>query len=183
MAEQDKRASNSFETIGGKGYIISPITLLDMELIEDAALKQWKKRTLDAYKENQEMYLTMMTPDELRAECLKVGSMGIDDIPQRMMQLAARDDDGNLVYEGDPPKIKIIEILVDYAGWWASKTPRGMVMSCWLSLKKHQPEVTLEIADSLFRDDAGQLMKEDLERISEQVGKASRTNRGDKKKD
>ena len=110
-------------TFGDKDYELHPLYLKDWGQLERLALQAYKRDLLDTYTENMHR-----VPDEDKQATLatafeKAAGVGLDSMAPKKLE------DGS---------------EMEYAIWWASATFDGRLSMIWLSMRRSQPDLTIE---------------------------------------
>ena len=192
------RSKHSLEVINGNTHIVSPLSLKDFDLAEEAALKQYKRRILQTFTENADLANGAISENVLMAKFEEVSLITASEMPKKKLVVFDRDKEGKIQYIENNGKVepKMKTINVDYSVWWFSNTIAGKLLGVWLSVRKENPEVTLESIDRDFRtvkvknqgpfdtsDEELAYDEEALERIAQKIGEVSRPTAGTIKND
>ena len=182
----DKASKESLLEVGDHSLIMSPLGLMDLDLAEEAALKQWKKRKIQTYTDNAEQLKKVMSNEEILEKIDRVSDMTADDLPKKPMIIPDYGENGkiNMVDDGTGRKVPgTRQIMIDYPGWWLSETIAGKVFGIWLSLKTKNPQITLETCDDMFKSEIEESGYKDdlLELYANKVGEISAPTVGQEK--
>lgn len=162
----------TFELPGGRKVLLSPLVLRDVSTVEQECLRRWKKIYMQSVTESLE-FLPESMRDKKLADCWdKMLGMTNADLPKQKAKVFVplpngkfkRDAAGALVQE---------EQLLPYEQWWVVATNEGRLFSTWLSIRKEQPDITLEFLEQIM---VGK--EEDLAELADMVGELTKPSLG-----
>lgn len=160
-------ASGVLHTVGGRTLEVRPLTLKDYGTLELCALKDYKQRRVDAYRD----ILGDIPESERSALLIKAAEenakLDESDLPVKTLML---DQYGRVTMDSDEC---VSKRKVAFCQWWMSHTSAGRLTSVWLSVRKAHPEISREEVESLVMDDPSA-----LDELANVVGEASQPKLG-----
>jgi hypothetical protein len=158
----------------GKKMVITGLGLQDFVAARDEALRLYRRAHVQAVEDIADL---IADEDERQRRRMKAfdeaQSMTVDSLPTRVVSIPVRDRAGRPVRAvGKPGEYMTVQRETEYTIWWMSETPSGRLFMTWRSLRgaPGQESITLDEADTIFRDAAAQLQS-----IANEVGELSST--------
>ena len=159
--------SGVLHTVGGQTLEVRPLNLKDYGTLELCALKDWKKKRIESYAQ----ILDYLPAEERKPLLLKAAEenakLDESDLPTKTQMF---DGDGNVTLD-EAECVK--KRKIPYVQWWSAMTHEGRISSVWLSLRKAQPQLTLEDVEQLVGDEPHALVE-----LANAVGEVSQSSLG-----
>lgn len=150
---------------GGRTIHLQSLTIGDIASIRKEALRRFQRSQLEYARDNEDI-LGKQKANEIRDS---VSVLSFDGMPERAIQIAERDDEGNVIRD-ESGSIATRRIKTEYSNWWMSSTMEGMIYSVWLSMR-HCPG-----QESISESDVSEILSAELsgsgelERVANAVG-------------
>jgi hypothetical protein len=145
----------------GEQLTLHPLGLSDYSSCREEALDEYRRQQIRAWTKNADLM-----PDEQRTEWIreafeKASGITYETLPSKDV-------------EGDDSEGKHISHHVEYAMWWISSEPKGMLFALWLAAKKDPGQVNISIKQLEDRFMAGgDLNQQVLENAAQALGDIS----------
>ena len=148
-AKEVTQRRQSYTLPNGRTVFLAPLVLRDISTIEQECLRRYKKTYMQSVTDCLDMLPESMRESKLADAWEKMLAMTNADLPKSTMETYVplpngkfkRDAAGKLVKE--PRKLA-------YEEWWVSFSNEGKAFSTWISIRKEQPDITLELVESII---------------------------------
>ena len=167
-AQATVRRGKLYTLPNGKEVEIKSLGLTDYVQAREEALAQWKRERIKTWTANADLMPDDDRPGMLRDAFERAELLTIEDLPAKRMKMPVRNKDTGKL-KRDKRGEAIIQIQrVEYSAWWMSETPEGRLCMTWLSIRRSDPDFTIEDADEIFKE-----AQDELERIADDIGEIS----------
>ena len=159
----------------GGDLVLRPLTLSDYATVREAAISWWRRQKIKVYSENADL----LHPTDVAARSRfieskldKYGAVGYEQLPSMEVVEYENDEEAWNLPESER-KVKR-KVHVEYAMWWMSAEPRGMLHVLWLSATREPSQRNLSMDDVEQRFTVGGVLDtHKLEKAAQELGRIS----------
>lgn len=160
MSEPDKRdglsafgGSGVTEDAKGSDLILSPLRMSDYVSIRDESLARYRREQLKLITENRDLFSEAEYIEMRDKEMIRVRQIEYEDLPDK--EIVEYEDDANAYRLPEEQRVVKSKHRVEYALWWMSSSPAGMLFALWLSARREpsQSHLTLSEVENRFSSD------------------------------
>ena len=160
MSEPDQRdglsafgGSGVTEDAKGSELILSPLRMSDYVSIRDESLARYRREQLKLITDNRDLFSEDEYKEMRDKEMIRVRQIEYEDLPDK--EIIEYEDDANAHKLPEHQRVVKAKHMVEYALWWMSSSPAGMLFALWLSARREpsQSQLTLEQVVSRFSND------------------------------
>lgn len=155
MMQTVGRKKRVLELPNGHKIELAALGLQDWAQCADEALQQYRRQQIENTTRNADLLPEGLREEMIRKAFSEAQALTVDDLPKKQTELPVFDAKTRRPKMSASGKPVIQVQTVDYAIWWISKTPQGMLYSTWLSAKRAGSEMTLDEIDELFANSGG----------------------------
>lgn len=177
MPEADKRdglsvfgGSGVTEDAKGSDLVLSPLRMSDYVSIRDESLARYRREQLKVLTDNRDLFSEGEYLEMRDKELARVRAIQYEDLPEKEVIEYEDDENAHLIPEED--RVIKERHKVEYALWWMSSSPEGMLFALWLSARREpsQANLTKEQIEQRF---ASEVEKYDVGAIERAAAKLS----------